>query len=458
MSYPTFVPYSPPAETDPQQPPDFKFEQVYMRSFPLAAPFAAVQQICDDQINTIAAAYGVDLKISAVALLLSSDALINVTVASYGRMSSLQFPNNGYSKQNELLFEIPVVITRGGVDTIGFFVPYVFVDNDWSLVTGREVMGYPKMLGNFVPSASPTKVEVLAIDAYPNEATLKPLIEIHSALQNLGGSTAAAIGGSTAAAIGGSTADAIGSRHRAPDEARRFWPFGPLDQVYRTDGPYQLEQRVLDLMQLSAGLKTTNVALKQFRDAVDTDNACYQALIQFDTVIDQTYGAGVLAPTTLDIFSYDSLKIPSRFGLAGQTQHSTLPYWIRADFVLENVQTLVEICGNGGVVPPPSGPGSNTDTRSKPEPLLVLPPVGGSKPTETPPHSCWDLMENACQLTHSALNQQADACRSIGDRMRSGAQIDYAAELTTLTRNASTYCSDLAELWLNSVATMLVRR
>jgi hypothetical protein len=56
----------------------------------------------------------------------------------------------GEVSQRELLFSFPVVRKQGGVPVEnGIFVPYIFVDDQASAFTGREVVGLPKVLANF---------------------------------------------------------------------------------------------------------------------------------------------------------------------------------------------------------------------------------------------------------------------------------------------------------------------
>ena len=50
----------------------------------------------------------------------------------------------GYSSQHELMFSIPVVFTNlfGIPLAVGMFVPHICVDEAFSMITGREVVGF----------------------------------------------------------------------------------------------------------------------------------------------------------------------------------------------------------------------------------------------------------------------------------------------------------------------------
>jgi hypothetical protein len=456
-----FIPYSPTPQSDPQSPPDYRFERVTMRSFPLPAPYAAVKKICDDYINAIAIRDNLPLRIEPLTLPYSPYAPIMVSVLRYGRMYSQARAAEGFSKQNELVFEIPIVIDDPpNPPKIGFFVPYVFVDNDWSIASGRDVMGYPKLQGFFSPSGSaPTKVEVLAIHPFGNEAAPLTLLDI----------SGASLPTAQRTTVGPGAGPEPG--HTISDEVRELWPFGPLDGVFRDSELYRISADVLRLMRQTAGIEISHIALKQFRDAENTDMACYQALVEFKTVVDRVYAGGLLpSSTTLDLYSYDSVDIPGTFGFTTQKQNPLFPWWFEADFVLENVKVRHAVCGDeitvpreipvdelvvGGELPRPPPP-PNGDPR-----IGTFPWHDGEEEPPVPGHvSCWDLMEDACQLTHSVLNQQAETCRAMTQRLRSGdvGEREVAGDVKQLARNALVYYGDLAELWLSGLSGMLVRR
>ncbi len=58
-------------------------------------------------------------------------------------------PDDGYMPEAELGFWVPVRMTWSGGSSIGFYVPYLFVDNPAALQAGREIYGFNKILGRF---------------------------------------------------------------------------------------------------------------------------------------------------------------------------------------------------------------------------------------------------------------------------------------------------------------------
>ena len=79
------------------------------------------------------------------------------------------------------------------------------------------------------------------------------------------------------------------------------------------------------------------VFLKQFRDAQNTQKACYQRLIEAPLKVETFFEGGIfLKPYTLNIASLASHPLAQSLGLKATEQKSTLGAWMHVDFVLEN--------------------------------------------------------------------------------------------------------------------------
>ena len=79
------------------------------------------------------------------------------------------------------------------------------------------------------------------------------------------------------------------------------------------------------------------VFLKQFRDAQDTQKACYQRLIEAPLKIETFFEGGIFPnPYALNISALASHPLAQSLGLKAAEQKSTLGAWMRVDFVLEN--------------------------------------------------------------------------------------------------------------------------
>jgi len=79
------------------------------------------------------------------------------------------------------------------------------------------------------------------------------------------------------------------------------------------------------------------VFLKQFRDAQNTRQACYQKLIEAPLKLEIFYEGGLFPePYRLEIASLESHPLAQYLGLEEAGQDSTLGAWMRVDFVLNN--------------------------------------------------------------------------------------------------------------------------
>lgn len=316
MDLPDFVPYAPPPQSDPEFPPPYRFEQVLARVFPIVAPYQRAMDVCDRFINDIARRDHFPFRIEPLPLLLGPPdrALVRISIVTYGRLMSATYPELGFSKQNELLFDIPIRLSEGVESPkCGVFVPYVFVNNDWSLISGRDVLGYPKLRGHFSPDSLPTRVDVRAMREYGQDSEAKPML-----LLDVAGSM---------------------SREAGTASDQTAWPFGPVGQMFGRDSPYPLDEDLLNLMQKCAGSTTWNVALKQFRDAEQPDKACYQALVDSNLVLTKFYGHRWFPPATLRLHTYESLDLGKIFGIGGELQ-SDQPYSLSYDVLLKDVRNL----------------------------------------------------------------------------------------------------------------------
>ena len=85
-------------------------------------------------------------------------------------------PDAGYMTEAELGFWVPVRMTWDGGSSVGFYLPYLFVDNVAALLAGREIYGFNKILGGFRYAAAgdvdPTVVEAQVLHTLAKDAKL----------------------------------------------------------------------------------------------------------------------------------------------------------------------------------------------------------------------------------------------------------------------------------------------
>jgi hypothetical protein len=128
----------------PQEPP-FVFRAVTTRVFPLKANMARLWAFCDQYLN-------MDIP-ARIARFRPSLPYVYLMVLNYGSMSaaSVKAQNVGWVSQHEVTFTVPLEWWREEDGKLVFkdwacVSPFIFVDDELSLTTGREVYGWPKVM------------------------------------------------------------------------------------------------------------------------------------------------------------------------------------------------------------------------------------------------------------------------------------------------------------------------
>ncbi len=136
-----------PASTLQMSPP-FAFNDVTMSVFPLRAGLPRLEAFCQNYLN----------QASHIVQFRPFIPFVYLVILDYGRMS-LEAANMGWVSQREVAFGIPLRWLNahdGGLEfhDWAFTSPFIFVDNEMSMSTGREVYGWPKLLARLDPSVS----------------------------------------------------------------------------------------------------------------------------------------------------------------------------------------------------------------------------------------------------------------------------------------------------------------
>lgn len=121
--------------------PPFDFDGVTLRVFPLRARLERLQRFVDGYANLIPREAGYFRAFMPYVYLM---------VINYGRMS-IDAENLGWVSQHEVTFSLPLEWYReqGGrlvFQDWAYISPFIYVDNELSMKTGREVYGWPKIM------------------------------------------------------------------------------------------------------------------------------------------------------------------------------------------------------------------------------------------------------------------------------------------------------------------------
>ena len=297
---------------DEEMPLPYAFTGLTIRSFPLEADTSKLQAMCDRYLN-IAPPEVLEFR--------PLGGLVFMQVATYQSLAS-RSDREGFFSENEISFN--VLLARGRrvngrwqpVD-LAFYFPYIYVDNPWAIATGREVFGYPKAWSKLDippdpkhPAPVGLQTMVLPVLGQGTKLELKPLIEVNVHREGLISSIVHEIENI-----------AIGVKDYLLGHAGLL---GQLDRSLLAEVEHTITEGRIPV-----------VSLKQYRDAVSPDHACYQAIVNAVMRITKYHGGGLLMGRyEVKIHDYASTPIVQELGLKLQADGTAEPrgaYWMSFD-------------------------------------------------------------------------------------------------------------------------------
>jgi hypothetical protein len=290
---------------NPEIPPPYVFPGITIMSFRLPAKLAKLQALCDELLNIGSLAdRGFEYR--------AFTEFVDMEIVTYPKMTFDEKPFSqwGYASQQELYFRFYV----WKFDLIGgmlfpdlfpqLFFPFMYVDNNWSMTSGRNVIGFPKVMAQFSPpkvlGADPLQVVasamVLKTHSPATKLDWKPIVEIKPA-------------------PGG-----------APQPLAGLWPWiGIAGNVFDP-----ILDELLQLFLMEDPFAYSTVQLKQFRDL--PSGTCFQAVVATPF---EPLNIGVpqpLPPVTITVHDYASLDIPGSLGFeSGKPLQPSLQYSVSLD-------------------------------------------------------------------------------------------------------------------------------
>jgi hypothetical protein len=302
---------------NPEIPPPYNFPGITIMSFQLQGTLAKLQGLCDKLLNIGSLAdRGFEYR--------AFTEVVDMEIVTYPRMEFNQLPYSqwGYATQQELYFRFYV----WRFDLIGgllfpaplpqFFFPFIYVDNSWSMISGRNVIGYPKVMAQFDPTpmlgANPLRItaSALALDVHsPNtQLQMHPIVEIKP----------------NQAVI-------------APNAPNGVWPWVGLAAQANIIDPNLQQQSQAVLAAIPPFFST--VQLKQFRDL--PTGACFQAVVETPFTPSNIGIPQPLPPVSVTVNSYASLDIPCCLGFpAGVALQPALQYSVSLNMSMQNGSDL----------------------------------------------------------------------------------------------------------------------
>ncbi|MEW9919500.1 hypothetical protein AB2B41_07795 [Marimonas sp. MJW-29] len=315
--------------------PPFVATGVRMLSFPVAASLFKLTALCDRYLNAPDPASPDWRPLTS---------MVYVQVLQYDRLVSEPYAQFGFIRQNELLFQIPIISPFKATEPkVGFFSPYLVVDNPVSLTVGREVFGFAKTFGGFQITDSDISVTNWLTPTQDANAQLAehPLL--------------------------GQPAYARSTAFLTLDEKPDVtWPYGPIRRLFRKeDGrgtdvgdeepPFELDEVAWRHLFDSSDMpivfsEMATETLKQIDSttvlAPAPEQAAYQARISATSRTTAIAGTGHVVSGPLTVHRYDPLDLVDSFGM--QTFLGKVPvwhpYWIDLDFRIDDTTLLTCHC------------------------------------------------------------------------------------------------------------------
>lgn len=355
MPQPDFIVQTPPLG-DPQSPPPYKFDDVGLQMYSVLADASRLRAVCDRCLNSVIARAGGTSRVEPIAGI--SNGIVNIQLLRYPKIYSTApgYENFGYTSQNELLISIPVVKRNAlGIPVaVGLFAPFLWVDNAWSLITGRDVVGFAKTMGDFAVPGELWETDGCAVRTLGTSQASNGKIDKETLLSTGTVSMTPYMRPARARAVNPHDRNDKAPFGLLPDEeAIPLWPFGDIDRLYASNEFAAADPATLALMNAGAGMAVRSFALKQLRDASSPTRACYQAVIEGRSLVSGFTHGGLLPTTNITLSKFLFPNVIDQLGIAAQGDliSPLFGYWYRADFVLDDLVAEAEHCGGSSRVP-----------------------------------------------------------------------------------------------------------
>ena len=224
---------------------------------------------------------------------------------------------------------LALAVSRGPVPLpkyLSLYVPYIFVDNQYSAIGAREVYGFRKGLGEFrMPEdfSNPDwfTTSTLAFKTYSPQTRAEPqqLIELRRVDQQ-------------------AKADA---RHQW-DDHRQFFP--QLIKIMLGREAQALlhgMSEAVNVLEFEPKVSVPVTFIKQFRDIEFNHQACYQAIVEAHSRLLSTPKVGLLpGEYHLNVTHADSHPIDIDLGVPSEGLTAKLAFWSEFDMLVETGKVI----------------------------------------------------------------------------------------------------------------------
>ena len=238
---------------------------------------------------------------------------------------------------------LTLAVRRGRIplpEYLGLYVPYIFVDNQYSAIGAREVYGFRKSLGEFRMPRDFSKPDrfttsTLAFKTFSPEtkAQTQQLVELQRVDQ----------------------AGLEGDRHQW-DDHREFFPHLIKTMLGReAQAVLHGVSKAVNALDFEPKVSVPVSFVKQFRDVEFSEQACYQAIVEAHSRLLSIPKVGLLpGDYHLSVSHADSHPIDVDLGVPAEGLTAQIAFWSEFDLLVETgkvIQSWPSLNDNRGCLP-----------------------------------------------------------------------------------------------------------
>lgn len=288
--------------------PPYLQKDSFLTSYIVSSPRAKQQAILDQQLNNLS--QGKPYKYTAV---VDSVALVLANIGQVRSLDPVDAPKGWVSEVDVCWWILAAAEVDGKIDHLAWFIPYIWVNNPYTMVNGRESFGFPKsfawsriplnpsdineqmwadalVLPTYTPETEVSRQRILQLDLGPHD----PITEVVDGIEAF---------------------------------------VKVLEEVIKNP----ITDAVIAAKMIAEAIsgKMPVVYLKQFRDVTNPAAACYQAIIESNTTVHGFHGAGLLPfGFNLKTFPMASVDVAGHFGFDNSTKID-IAMWAKLDFSVD---------------------------------------------------------------------------------------------------------------------------
>lgn len=284
--------------------------------FTVEGDYDALMNICDTRLNIN------PVKQNKKYFPMSDDLIFIASEFSKGVMDDPEYHKKGVlvEKGFQVFMRVVECIQNNSGDWIAqrmlLFCPYIIVDNALSIISGREQLGFPKAFGTFQIPSTPEFAEQFIVNVLGYQNFNQNQVQAEYNWVKIFKDQ-------------GSDSTVEKKWENAIDAWKDLKELFTIDKPKDGKGPKYgwkfLWDEIMDVLDGDLPM----VFLKQFRDIEDSNNACYQAIVEGPASFSDFAGGWKMPGTyTMTVNDIDSFPMAKNLGIKASNEIK-LAFWIK---------------------------------------------------------------------------------------------------------------------------------